>query len=116
MATEDSYFLGRRLRGSFGPMINDSERAGPSAPVPDTNPGCGRTRSRWFRERAAAHVAAGGLASFGECMADEQPAEAVGPVCGLVLAQACAEQDRGQRFPQRERRLGDRGAGCRAAG
>jgi hypothetical protein len=52
---------------------------------------------------AAAHVAAGGLASFSECMADEEPAEAVGPVRGLLLAQARVEQDGGQRFPERER-------------
>ena len=61
---------------------------------------------------AAAHVAAGGLASFGECMADEEPAEAVGPVRGLLLAQACVEQDGGQRFPERERWLGYRGPGA----
>jgi hypothetical protein len=61
---------------------------------------------------AAVHVAAWGLAGFGECMADEEPAEAVGPVRGLLLAQVCVEQDGGQRFPQRERWLGDRGPGA----
>jgi pimeloyl-ACP methyl ester carboxylesterase len=59
---------------------------------------------------AAADVAAGGTAGFGQGVADEQAGQTVEAVGGLLFGQAGVEQDRGGPFDRGERGGGHRGS------
>ena len=59
---------------------------------------------------AAADFAAGGSAGLGEGMSDHEASEAIESVGGLLFGEAGVEQDRGDRFDEFERGLGDRRA------